>query len=243
MRIAVVSDLHANLQAWLAVSSDLAQQHVERIFSLGDLVGYGPNPIEICLLFRERAVMHLLGNHDAAVCGRTRLDRWNAHAIRSIEWTRKKLKPELIEWLETLPLTQTWGPCRFAHSEFSAPEAFYYIQEPKHALRSWRVTKEPLLFVGHTHRPALYVLGASGVPHVIEPQPFIMEPGKRYLVNVGSVGFPRERLNVASYCIFDSTEGSVRWRSVNFDCNAYRMALRAYGFDDPRKGEFHDEPD
>lgn len=234
MRVAVVSDLHANLQAWMAVASDLAVQRVDQIVSLGDLFGYGPNPLEVCLLARSRIQTHLLGNHDAALCGRTTLENWNSRAVRSLEWTRKRLDGTIIDWLSALPLTLSWAQCRFAHAEFSCPERFYYVKVPEHALLSWRSTPEPLLFVGHTHRPALYVIGPSGVPHVLEPQPFVLETGKRYLVNVGSVGFPRDRLDVASYCIYDTDQNSVCWQHVSFDCRTYRIALNSQGFTDPR---------
>ena len=234
MQVAIVTDIHANLQAWLAVMADCALRHVEQIISLGDIVGYGPNPAEVCMLARSRAQVHLLGNHEAAMCGRTTLDQWNSRARLSVEWSRKQLSQDTMDWFAELPYTLALDDCRFGHSEFSCPERFYYIREARHALLSWNATREPLLFVGHTHIPALYVLGASGTPHRLDPQPFIREPGKRYLVNVGSVGFPREQIDMASYCILNLEECSVRWQSVRYDVESYRLALHAQGFSDPR---------
>ena len=103
---------------------------------------------------------------------------------------------------------------------------------------------EPLLFIGHTHQPCLYVIGASLMPHALSPQDFMLEPGKRYLVNVGSVGYSRDGDPRASYCVYDTVEGSLYWRRIPFDLDAYRVALNGAGLpaeatalleSDPRK--------
>lgn len=229
MRYAMVSDIHANLPAWLAVREDLRGQRVDFVISLGDLVGYGPNPAEVCTLAREQIDVHLLGNHDAAVCDKLDLENWNPRAREMIAWTQARLDAETLTWLRARGHTLGNGFFRCAHSEFWRPADFYYIKKPRDALHSWRTVPEPLLFVGHTHRPALYVLGNSGIPRETDPEAFVIETGKRYLVNVGSVGFPRDIPDRAAYCLFDEDSGVVSWRRVPFDLGAYREALKRRG--------------
>lgn len=234
MRLAVIADIHANLQAWQAVIGDIDGQEVDSIINLGDLVGYGPNPLEVCLSARSRIDCHLLGNHDAAVCGRATTENWNDHALHSLRWTRQRMTPEIIEWFRTMPIRLSRNNCGFVHAEFSSPESFYYVADPKHAIRSWRATQEQLLFIGHTHRQALFVTGASGASYALAPRDFVCEPGKRYLAGVGSVGFSRHLVDKASYCIFDSADNSVTWREIDFDYQAYAAAVKDNGLVDPR---------
>lgn len=245
MRIAFVSDLHANLQAWNAVLLDIRCNQVDRIICLGDCVGYGPHPAEVLQSVHETVHDLVLGNHDAVVCGKLDGDLFNEQARAIIQWTRSQLNAAAVDFLASLPLTLAAGEFRCAHGEFSDPAAFRYLVTAEDALPSWAARLEPLLFVGHTHQPAVYVLGRSGTPHRLSPQDFQMEPGKRYLVNVGSVGQPRDGEPRASYCIYDTQLRSVYWRRTPFDLDAYRNALRAAGLPegpsyflrhDPRQG-------
>jgi len=230
VRYAVVSDIHANLQAWNAVLTDLAAQRVGRILCLGDIVGYGPNPSAVL----ESAYRHVdafcMGNHDAAVCGKLDPGLFHDHARRMLDWTRDRLSARAARFLASLPLTLAGPGFRCAHGDFTEPAAFNYIEDADAAAPCWAAAPEPLLFTGHTHVPALFVIGASGATHCLPPQDFAIESGKRYLVNPGSAGNPRAGDALASYCIYDSDEGSVIWRAVPFDLDACRAALAAAGF-------------
>jgi predicted phosphodiesterase len=225
VRYAILSDIHANLQAWQAVERELTRRGVDRVISLGDLVGYGPNPVEVFTSAYPRIDHHLLGNHDAAVCYELDMSHWNPGAKAIIDWTREQLSSEMIAAFRAMSLCLTDGRLRCTHGEFSHPGCFFYVSKPEHALRSWSAVDEQLLFVGHSHAPALYVLGGSGVPHKIPPQPFVLEEGKRYLVNVGSVGCPRDGGVEASFCVYDSHDGSVEWVRVPFDLLGFRESL------------------
>lgn len=232
MRFAIVSDIHANLQAWMAVSTDISGLKVDHIISLGDLVGYGPNPLEVCMMVKNQVSYHLLGNHDAAACGKMEIHSWNRRARQMVLWTQQCLPDGVMDWFREMPLSLSNGQCRCTHAEFSRPGAFYYLSKPKHALLSWKAIEEQIGFVGHTHRTCLYVLGRSGKPHQLEAQSFVCEPHKRYIVNVGSVGFPRDVQDQASYVIFDDTEQAVYFRRVPFDHAGYLVALESRGFID-----------
>lgn len=231
MRYAILSDIHANLQAWESVWEDIRTQGADCVISLGDLVGYGPDPAEVCARARQQVDIHLLGNHDAAVCDKIALSNWNPRAREMIAWTKKQLDSGTLAWLASRGHTLGNDFFRCTHSEFWRPADFYYIKKPRDALYSWRAVDEPLLFVGHTHRPALYVLGKSGIPRETEIQPFVIEPGKRYLANVGSVGFPRDTPGKGCYCLYEEKTGVVSWRRFSFDLATYRNSLARLGID------------
>ena len=244
MRIAIISDIHANLQAWNAVWLDIRSMAVDRVVSLGDAVGYGPNPAEVLEALYASVDYFVLGNHDAAICGKIDRALFSDTARILIDWTADRLGPRAIQELNTWPLTLAGPRFRCAHGEFGNPKYFNYVFEPAETEPSWRAVPEPLLFIGHTHRPGLHVIGASLTPHALSPQDFMLEPGKRYLVNTGSVGYSRDGDPRASYCVYDTADSSVYWRRIPFDLDAYRTALNNAGLptdatallqDDPRK--------
>lgn len=242
MRYAIVSDLHANLQAWNAVFMDLRSHGAERIVCLGDLVGYGPNPAEVLQAAHQHVDYFVLGNHDAVLCGKLDAALFNDTARHLIQWTRSQLGHNAIRFLGTLPLTLAGKGFRCTHGGFDNPAAFPYLLSPQDALASWRRVDDPLLFIGHTHEPALYLLGDSGTPHAVTPQDFELEPGKRYLVNVGSVGSPRDGDARASYCLYDTDQHAVYWRRVPFDLDAFRKAVAAAGIPDTPHHFLHHDP-
>lgn len=240
MRYAFVSDIHANLQAWNAVLTDIATQRIDRILCLGDTVGYGPNPSEVLASLYRHVDAFCMGNHDAVVCGKLDAGLFNDHARQMIEWTRGHLSDKAIRFLARQPLTISGSGFRCTHGDFTEPAAFLYIEDAASAAPSWQAAPEPLLFFGHTHVPALFIIGQSGATHVLEPQPFVLEPGKRYLINPGSTGNPRSGDALATYCIYDSDaysgEGMVCWQTVPFDLDACRIAIRTAGLDESDTG-------
>jgi len=231
MRYAIVSDIHANFAAWRTVLADIADIRADQIICLGDMVGYGPQPVEVLESVYRTVQVTLMGNHDAAVCGRLDPGLFLPHARAAVLRHRAQLSAAGIAWLERLPLVLTAPTFRCTHGDFSDPSAFYYILDEQDACPSWRATQEPLLFAGHTHMPGIYVSGASGQPHFLEPRDFTLEPGKRYIVNPGSVGYPRTGPFRSSYCLYDDEAGTVVFRQLPFDDEAYRAALREAGLE------------
>jgi len=232
MLYAVVSDIHANLQAWRAALLDIRSLGVDKIVCLGDIVGYGPNPAEVLKDVYANVEHFVLGNHDAVICGKMDASLFNEDARRIIVWTRNRLNAEAIKFLRTLPLALNGELFRCTHGDFSNPAAFNYVIDPEDALPSWQAVHEQLLFIGHTHRPAMFLLGKSGIPRVVEPQDFVLQEEKRFLVNVGSVGQPRDGDARACYCVLDTAQRSVIWRRIPFDLDAYRRALSDGGVSD-----------
>jgi predicted phosphodiesterase len=226
MKIAIVSDIHANLQAWRAVLLDIRSLKADLIICLGDVVGYGPEPAEVVASVWANVNYCLLGNHDAAVCGKIEAGDFSETAARSLAWTKTRVGPKAINFLSLLPLTISAGGFRCSHGEFSVPARFNYVFEPEDAAPSWEAVSERLLFVGHTHQAGIFVIGQSRLPHRITPRDFALEDDKRYLINVGSVGQPRGSDPRASYCLYDVAAATVYWRRTPFDLDAFRDALR-----------------
>jgi len=225
MRYAVVSDIHANLQAWDAVLLDIREQDVDCIICLGDIVGYGPNPVEVLESVHSNVDYIILGNHDAVVCDKMSASLFNDDAAEIINWTKTSLNKNAVSLFKKLPLSLTGKNFRCCHGAFVSPGKFDYIFTEEDAIESFSEVSEQLLFCGHTHLPGLFVLGNSGNPHYLEAQDFQLESSKRYIVNVGSVGNPRAGAPVATYCIYDETIGDIFWRSVSFDLYAYKKSL------------------
>ena len=246
MLYAIISDIHANAAALRATLADAHRRGVKRVVCLGDVVGYGPAPKEALALVRRTAAACIAGNHDSAVSGARDINDFNDFAADAVSRHQVMLGKTEKEWLRRLPhvwtsppfkLPQSGESVRFAcaHGSFDDPQAFNYIFEADDAAASWNARSEPLLFVGHTHVPALFVLGASGTPHKLEPTSFVMEPGKRYIVNPGSVGFPRSGTGAcfSSYCIFNDSTAAVEFVTVPFDL---RSVMPAGGAEHVRKG-------
>lgn len=218
MLYAILSDIHANLEALDAALADAVHFGAERIIVLGDIVGYGPEPAKT--LARVRAVSSLViaGNHDDAVSGRKDASNFIALAGDAVQRHRTALSEEELLYLRQLPYTAKTDDAAFAHGDFWDPKSFRYVDSTNDAAASFAATTERLLFVGHTHVPLLHVLDSSGAVHRLAPQDFELEDDKRYLVNVGSVGYPRQANEVceSTYVLYDSTARTVVYRRLPF---------------------------
>lgn len=232
MRYAIISDIHANLPAWKTVLNDIADLNVDKIICLGDVVGYGTDPVGVLESVYHVVHATLMGNHDAAVCGKLDPAAFTPRARAAVMRHREQISARGLAWLGSLPLVLKAPGFQCAHGDFSEPSAFRYIIEPEEAVPSWACTQEQLLFVGHSHLPGIYVIGASGIPHFVNACDFTLEEGKRYIVNPGSVGYPRVGSCRSSYCVYDDEAKTINFRTVPFDCSGYRKALREAGFED-----------
>ncbi|MBQ9726263.1 MAG: metallophosphoesterase family protein [Kiritimatiellae bacterium] len=227
MRYAFVSDIHGNLTAWNTVLQDMAVHRIDRIVCLGDVVGYGPQPAECLQSVYARVHSMVLGNHDAVVGGRMGAEQFNDRARRAIEWTRSRLGEAARRLFADLPMALKGPGFRCAHGDFTDPALFRYVFSPEDAAANFAATSEQLLFVGHTHEACFFVTGESGAVYKLPPQDFALEEGKRYLVNAGSVGSPRDGDLRACYVIYDEAKKSVWFHRVAFDVEAVRAAVRA----------------
>jgi predicted phosphodiesterase len=229
MRLAVLSDVHANWQAWNAVREDVRAQGVDAVVCLGDIVGYGPKPVETLRDVRENCDYFVLGNHDAAAADLLDPSVFSADAHRIIEWTRGLLDRGAQDWFWSLPLQLDSESAVFVHAETPAPAAFGYVEDPQDARACFAACTSDFIFVGHTHVPGVFRLDGDGGIQQRPAKDFVAPAGVRCLVNVGSVGDPRDGRRLASYAIFDEDARSVTFRSVDFDCAALRRDLQSTG--------------
>ena len=218
MIYAIISDVHANAEALGAVLEDAARQGAEKVISLGDTVGYGPMPAATVKLVREHCEVVLAGNHDDAVCGRTGAEGFIDLAGEAVVRHREELPAADLKWLKSLPYVYEGDGFIAAHGDFVEPEKFFYVDDEADARANFDRTDNQLMFVGHTHVPKLCLTGASGAVYVTEAQDFTLEEGKRYIVNPGSVGYPRERGGkcFSSYVLYDSLENTIVFRYLPF---------------------------
>ena len=222
MKYAIISDVHANLAALQNVLADAKAQGVEKIVCLGDVVGYGPLPAETVALVRKECFVVLAGNHDDAVSGRGDSSTFIDLAKEAVERHRAALSEDDLAWLRSLPYTCTIDKAVAAHGDVFDPPKFYYILDEKGAEANFAKSDARLVFVGHTHEPAIFLTGRSGAVYKTGPQDFTIEDHKRYIVNPGSVGYPRESGGKCflSYVLYDSTERTVTFRHLPFQVSS-----------------------
>ncbi len=222
MLYAIISDIHANETALRSVIDDAASKGVEMFICLGDVVGYGPAPDETVTLVRETCAVTLAGNHDDAVSGRMDADRFIDLAQDAVERHRESLSSGNLAWLKNLPYVCSDENFTAVHGDFTEPSAFNYIDGAGIAKENFAFTDSQLLFCGHTHEPGVFLVGGSGNVYGLGPTDFMLEEGKRFIVNPGSVGYPREKNGkcVSTYVIFDSEERAVTFHELPFDVSS-----------------------
>ena len=227
MRVAVLSDIHANLVALDAVLRDAGE--VDAIWHLGDIVGYGPDPDGVVGRLREREALGVRGNHDAAACGGSEIDWFNPDARRAMEWTRGAISEETRTWLTALPERRTEAGCLLVHGSPREP-LWEYVTSEKVARDNLRLLDTSIGLHGHTHVPVAWLEGAKGIELVRgRPGQRLELAGRRALVNPGSVGQPRDGNPEASFAILDTEAGFVEWRRTPYDIGAVQSDMRAAG--------------
>jgi len=217
VRYAILSDIHGNLEAFEAVLKDLTGTDIQKLIFLGDIVGYGPNPEECIALLREKFDVMIAGNHDWAVAGKTDINTFNSVARYAIEWTIAHLSPDDKKFLTELPLKKEEESSTFVHASPLNPQDWVYVFSGNEALRNLRAVKNDLCFVGHSHIPSVFVLNEFGELFFSKNFTEIILEGKiRFLINVGSVGQPRDGSSLASYGILDMKERAFYLRRVRY---------------------------
>ena len=223
MRYAVLSDVHANLEALRAVLTDAASEGALAILCLGDSVGYGADPVACVDLLGERSTRMVAGNHEHGALGILDVDWFNAAARAAALWTRDELGLEHHGYLAGLPLSSTVGEATCVHASPRHPEEWDYLVTADDGFRAFGGFATRLCFVGHSHRPGIWSLGSSGPAFedlggpACHDRRISFHDGRRYIVNVGSVGQPRDLDPRAAYALWDEEERSVTLRRVTYD--------------------------
>ena len=227
MRIAVLSDIHANVPALDAVLAHAGS--VDGIWHLGDVVGYGPDPDGVIDRLRAAGAHGVRGNHDAAAAGGSEIDWFNPDARRAMEWTRTAISSTSVEWLRALPERRRLEGCDLVHGSPRQP-LWEYVTSPALARDNMELLDERIGLHGHTHIPVAWVQHGTEIEGQSPREGAELKlEGRRALVNPGSVGQPRDGDPRASYMVLDPASGAMTWHRVAYDVEAVQAAMRAAG--------------
>lgn len=215
MKFAVFGDIHANLEALDTVLSDANAQECTNYACIGDIVGYNANPRECVRIVRDLDCPVVKGNHDEEAVQDTPLDGLNPLAKEALEWTRRSLAEEDRQWLRGLRLVRQVRDFTVVHATLDTPEGWGYVTNKFDAMASFSYQFTSVCFYGHTHTPRFYVK-AGGV-HAVPGESIEIESGKKYFINVGSVGQPRDGDWRASYAVYDCDKRVVTIRRLEYD--------------------------
>ncbi len=226
MKYAVISDIHSNLEALEACFQVIDAEKVDVIACLGDIVGYGANPNECVDMVRSRAHHVVIGNHDCAAIGTTDTDYFNPDARAAVMWTRAALTVENTDYIRALPDTLVIADVLFVHSSPSAPRDWLYIFNLREAVHEFKSFGERICFVGHSHFPGFFL--ERGRQYAQAAPPLVaVGPGERAIVNVGSVGQPRDGDSRAAFALYDDETNRIEIRRVFYDVERVRGRILA----------------
>jgi diadenosine tetraphosphatase ApaH/serine/threonine PP2A family protein phosphatase len=222
--IAVLSDVHSNLEALEAVLADARQAGASRVWCLGDIVGYGADPNGVVERLESSVQAAVAGNHDWAACGKMRLGYFNSAAAAAAEWTAQNLTERSRTWLSALPLVRVEDGIRLVHASPSDPEAWLYVLSIGDAEGELTTFEEPVCLIGHSHFPGIFEKDGDRIRYTRNSR---VELGarNRYLVNVGSVGQPRDGDPRAAYALYDPAARSIEHRRVAYDIPAAQRKI------------------
>ncbi len=233
MRIGILGDIHGNVEALAAVVSALRDDGADLFVQVGDIVGYGPQPSRCIEIVRDLGSVVCLGNHDAAVLDLLDASYFNQFARAAIEWTREQLGETDLAYLRGLPLVVRQPPFTVVHGTLHMPEQFGYVISPVEALESLQHQDTELCFVGHSHVPAMYLAKKDALRDlrvVMNSEAEISYRGyDRVLINVGSVGQPRDEDPRAAYGFVDTDEQIACIRRVEYDIESVKKKILAAG--------------
>ncbi|NLO24085.1 MAG: metallophosphoesterase family protein [Fibrobacter sp.] len=228
MLYGVFSDIHSNATAFKAVIKSMEEHGVQRRICLGDLVGYGVDANECVSLTKANADVSLIGNHDNVAIRFESSVGFNPYAKQMIEWTQKELSEESISYIKQLPYILEENDTTFVHASPMSPADWIYITDLEDAYDAFEYFNTSYCFVGHTHSPIIVTMrGGGAIPKVIEESKYQVQGNERLLVNVGSVGQPRDRNPDAAWCLFDTEAKSVEIVRVQYDILETQTRMRA----------------
>jgi predicted phosphodiesterase len=226
MRYAVIADIHANLEALDVVLNDAKEQKCTHYCCLGDVVGYNANPKECLDIVRGMGMPCVKGNHDEYCSTDEDLEGFNPHAAEAVNWTRRQLRPEDRLWLRELKYVRLVASFSIVHATLDGPQRWGYVFDKLAAAASFTYQNTSVCFFGHTHVPVAFVRDSMVRGGTYSK--FKAEPGKKYFVNVGAVGQPRDGNPKAGYVVYDMDEGTIELRRLDYDiATAQRKIMEA----------------
>jgi len=227
MRYAILADIHANFEALQTVLEDTRQQNCTHYVCLGDVVGYGANPKECLDTIRSMNMPVVKGNHDEYISVDDDPEGFNDAAAEAVTWTRAQLTPDDRKWLRELKYFRLVANFSIVHATLDAPQRWGYVFEKLEAAASFTYQNTQVCFFGHTHVPVAFVRDTTVRGGTYSK--FRVEPGKKYFVNVGSIGQPRDGNPKAAYVIYDMAQQTIELRRLDYDIATAQKKIRAAG--------------
>lgn len=215
MKYAILADIHGNLEALQVVLEDCKALGVTHYACLGDVVGYNANPKECLDIIRGMGMPVVKGNHDEYCSTDTALDGFNAHAAEAVEWTRQQLTLDDRQWLRDLKYLRLVANFTIVHATLDVPQRWGYVFDKLAAAASFTYQNTSVCFFGHTHVPVAFI--RDTVVRGGTYSKFKVEPGRKYFVNVGSIGQSRDGVAKATYVVYDMNEGTIELRRLDYD--------------------------
>jgi len=227
MRIALFSDIHANLEALDAVLADAAAQGCDSHICLGDIVGYNADPVACIERVQALGCPVIKGNHDQDSGSVSSLEMMNSNAAEAIRWTREQLSPEQRTWLARLRLVRQIQDFTVVHSTLDQPTSWNYVTNKFDAMANFSYQVTSVCFYGHTHVPRVFV--SDNRVHEVPAESIVIEAETKYFINTGAVGQPRDGDWRASYCIYDTDRKTVHFRRIEYDIQTAQAKIIAAG--------------
>jgi len=231
MRVAIISDIHGNFDAFQQVLKDIDRSSVDSIISLGDNIGYGPEPERVIQEIQSRGIPSIIGNHELAVNDPDYLNWFNPVARRSLIITRDMLSKRSMRFIAELEPYRVDHQCRFVHG-FPPDSSLIYFFQVSDALKKkiFDEMTERLCFVGHTHALEIVEYDGGDLEYKNLSEGLVaLDAGKKYIINIGSVGQPRDGNNASKYAIWDSSKSSIEIKFISYDIAAVVQKIKAAG--------------
>lgn len=225
MRYAIIADIHANLDALQVVLKDIQEQRCSHVACLGDVVGYGADPKQCLDHIRGMNIPTVKGNHDEYISVDDDPEGFNDAAAEAVAWSRAQLTAEDRKWLRDLKYFRLVANFSIVHATLDAPQRWGYVFDKLEAAASFTYQNTPVCFFGHTHHPVAFIRDTAVRGGTYSK--FRVEPGKKYFVNVGSIGQPRDGDPRAAYVIYDLPQQTIELRRLVYDVANQQKKIRA----------------
>ena len=227
MKYAIIADIHGNLDAFQVVLDDIRAQNATHIVCLGDVVGYNARPKECLKIVRDMNMPTVKGNHDEYCSSDSQLEGFNPHAADAVHWTRNQLDEEEKKWLRELKYTRMAANFTMVHATLDAPERWGYVFDKLAAAASFPYQNTQMCFFGHTHVPVAFM--RDTVVRGGTYSKFKVDPSKKYFINVGAVGQPRDNNPKSAYVIYDMEASTIELRRLDYDIEAAQRKILEAG--------------
>lgn len=228
MRYGIFSDIHGNLEAFQEVIKAYEKENIDKYLCVGDIVGYGANPKECIKETLKLQADIVAGNHDWAAVGLTDTTYFRPVAKQAILWTINQLDDKEKDLLKSLKLIYENQDLILVHGTLNNPDEFNYLLDINLARENFNLMNKNICFIGHSHSVGIFVKEEDKISFLVESVINIDED-KKYIINVGSVGQPRDRVNRAAYCIFDTKTKEVYIKRINYNIEKAQIKIANAG--------------